>query len=204
MSSSTLAVRPAVPSELEEVTALCLAAFADEAVITWVLPDPAARAVQMRTMFEATLAEAVAADTVLLALADSGAPIAVSFWVPGPDTAESPEATGSGASPGVSAHEHRLAALAQATEAARPDIPHLHLSSMAVLPGHRGHGAGGALISAGLARAEGLGLPVQLEASTPESHRLYARHGFRDRGAPLRLPGGGPTLRPMMRERPVT
>ena len=202
MTAPTTTARLAVPSDREEVAALCLEAFADEAVITWLLPDPATRPAQMRTMFVAPLENAIAAETVLLAVTGTGAPIAVSFWIP---RAEAPEEaaprSGSGAGTDEDPVGRRLAVLEDATEGARPDVPHLHLSSMAVLPGQRGRGAGGAMLAAGLARAEELRLPVHLEVSTPASRRLYVRHGFRDHGAPLELPGQGPVLRPMWRER---
>lgn len=200
--SSPITTRLATPSDRDEVAALCLEAFVDEAVITWVLPDPTTRPAQMRAMFDASLDDAIDADSVLLAVTDVGAPVALSFWI---SRASAPEPTGSRPHP----EEHpdddpvarRLAAIEEATEGARPDVAHLYLSSMAVLPGHRGRGAGGAMITAGVARATALELPVHLEASTPESRRLYARHGFRDHGAPISLPGRGPVLQPMRRER---
>src|SRR5699024_12480691 len=65
MTAPTTTARLAVPSDREEVAALCLEAFADEAVITWLLPDPATRPAQMRTMFVAPLENAIAAETVL-------------------------------------------------------------------------------------------------------------------------------------------
>src|SRR5699024_12766146 len=156
------------------------------------------------TLLIAAPAIAFASWHVLPAATAPAAPIAVSFWIP---RAEAPEAaaprSGSGAGTGEDPVGRRLAVLEDATEGARPDVPHLHLSSMAVLPGQRGRGAGGAMLTAGLARAEELRLPVHLEASTPASRRLYVRYGFRDHGAPLELPGQGPVLRPRWRERAV-
>ncbi len=76
-------------------------------------------------------------------------------------------------------------------------VPHVYLSAMAILPRRRGLGAGTAMLRHGLDRASGLDLPAYLEASTPRNRRLYARHGFRDRGEPIHLPEGGPVLQPM-------
>lgn len=78
-------------------------------------------------------------------------------------------------------------------------FPHLYLYSIAVVPEHRGKGAGGAMIKARLATAEQDGMPVYLEASTEDSARLYRRHGFEAIGERLRLPEEGPTLIPMWR-----
>jgi GNAT superfamily N-acetyltransferase len=75
----------------------------------------------------------------------------------------------------------------------------VYLSAMAALPRRRGLGAGTALLRHGLERAQGLGLPVYLEASTPQNRKLYARHGFQDHGEPVPLPDGGPVLQPMWR-----
>lgn len=52
----------------------------------------------------------------------------------------------------------------------------------------------------GLDRAHRLSLPVYLEASTPQSRKLYARHDFVDQGPPLPLPDSGPVLQPMWHE----
>jgi GNAT superfamily N-acetyltransferase len=78
-------------------------------------------------------------------------------------------------------------------------VPHLYLFSIAVVPEHRGAGAGGAMLKARLATAEQEGMPVYLEASTEDSARLYRRHGFEAIGDRLRLPEEGPTLIPMWR-----
>lgn len=196
--NSPTTTRLAVPADREELAALCLEAFADEAVITWALPDPATRPVRMRAMFEASLDEAVAAETVLLAVTGPGAPSAVSFWNPrdGAPTSDGPRPDH-----GDGPEARRLTAIEEATEAVRPDVPHLHLSSMAVRPAQRGRGAGSAMLTAGLARADALELPVHLEASTPAARRLYLRHGFRDHGPKMQLPDDGPVLQPMWRER---
>lgn len=50
-----------------------------------------------------------------------------------------------------------------------------------------------------LARADAEGAPVYLEASTRQSQRLYARHGFRPEGALIELSEDGPKVQPMWR-----
>lgn len=196
MSASMIATRLATVSELGEVIALCIAAFADEAVISWVLPDPVTRVRHMETMFGASLGSAVEAQAVILAVTAHGEPIAASIWVPRaepsapaePLTADDPVT-------------RRLAAVQEATEAHHPEVPHLYLSSMAVRPGYRNQGAGGAMITSGLTRASELDLPVYLEASTPANRTLYERHGFRDGDKPIRLFDDGPVLQPMWADR---
>ncbi|MFF8955610.1 GNAT family N-acetyltransferase [Streptomyces sp. NPDC014894] len=140
-------------------------------------------------MFGASLG----AGALILAVAD-GEPVGASIRLPrsgGPE----PSAPPAGGDPTV----RRLSAVQRATDLRRPGRAHLHLhlQSMAVRPEHRRRGAGAAMLASGPARADELGLPVRLEASTSEDRRLYERLGCRDLGEPIRLPEGGPSPRPM-------
>ncbi|MDG4830991.1 GNAT family N-acetyltransferase [Solwaraspora sp. WMMD1047] len=189
---TTLTTRPAHRSESGSLLAICLEAFADEAVTAWVVPDPEARLAGMREMLPASLAAALDAGAVILAVGPDGEAVAASVWIdkqgapaaPVPPTAGDPVA-------------RRLAMVVSATAARHPAVPHVYLSAMGTLPRWRGSGAGTAMLRHGLDRARGLGLPVYLEASTPSNRRLYARHGFSDHGPPVPLPDGGPVLQPM-------
>src|SRR5699024_5161632 len=157
-----------------------------------ILPNPSARGRAMQERFRHALAATIEAGHLILAIAADSAPIAASTWLPrtGDAAADAPLSTAADEDP-VST---RLRQLAEATASRQADVAHLHLASMAVLPAHRRQGAGGALVRAGLTRADHLDLPVHLEASTPGSRALYQRHGFRDQGEPIHLPDGGPTL----------
>lgn len=195
--ATTMTARTARIDEAEEVTRLCLAAFADEAVTAWVIPDPAARREHLRHMVRASLEGAIEAGSLVLAIASDGAPVAASFWMPRAARSGLPAPSNSVVADDDPAG--RFAAVEAATHARRPDTEHLYLSSMATLPSHRGQGAGGAMLTEGIGRARAAGLPVYLEASTSDNRRLYERTGFRALGGPLRLPDGGPTLQPMWR-----
>ncbi|MFF0451363.1 GNAT family N-acetyltransferase [Streptomyces sp. NPDC004609] len=191
MTAPPVTTRPATISELHEVAALCTAAFADEAVMAWALPDPVTRLTYLRGVFGASLGAAVDTGALILAVAD-GVPAGASIRVPRsgiPETTEPPA--------GDDPVSRRLRAVQEATDTRHPDSPHLYLQSMAVRPEHRRRGAGSAMITSGLARAGERELPVYLEASTPDNRKLYERHGFRDRGEPIRLPDDGPSLQPM-------
>ena len=186
-----LTVRPSVPSEFGTVLPVCVEAFADEAVSAWVEPDAERRQEHTRELFEPSLRAAVEAGQLVAAFLGAD-PVAASVWVdlPGaPPDPDLPEDDRQAA--------RRLAAVLSATGAHHPDVPHVYLSAMAALPRRRGLGAGTAILRYGLEHARGLSLPVYLEASTPRNRKLYARHGFEDHGAPIRLPEGGPTLQPM-------
>ncbi|MEU0990184.1 GNAT family N-acetyltransferase [Streptomyces sp. NPDC005953] len=191
MTVPTTTTRLATASELEEVAALCTAAFADEAVMAWVLPDPGTRIQQLHGMFGSSLGGAADAGALMLAVAD-GERIGASIWLPRtgvPQPMELPV--------GTDPTSLRLRAVQKATDTRCPEGAHLYLQSMAVRPEHRGQGAGSAMLTSGLARAKDMGLPVYLEASTPDNRTLYARHGFRDHGEPIHLSDDGPSLQPM-------
>ncbi|OEV04486.1 GNAT family N-acetyltransferase [Streptomyces oceani] len=196
MTAPAFNVRSARSAELAAVTELCLAAFADEAVTAWVVPDPAHRPEHLRRTFGESLATVVADGGMTLALTPEGEPVAASVWL---SCASGERATGP-EGPAVQDEDpvaRRLAVVDAATGSRHPTVAHLHLSAMAVLPHQRGRGAGAAVLAAGLERARARRLPVYLEASTPDNRRLYERHGFRHLGDPISLPEGGPSLQPM-------
>jgi GNAT superfamily N-acetyltransferase len=203
--TSTLIVRPVVPSEFSSVLPVCIEAFADEAVSAWVEPEPKLRRGRTRELFATSLRAAVDAEQLLAAFLPGGDPIAASVWIDLDDAAPTGAPPTSDV-PGTQMHAQpeedrpaarRLAAVLSATSARHPDVPHIYLSAMAALPRRRGLGAGTAMLHYGLDRARRLGLPVYLEASTPRNRKLYARHGFHDLGDPIHLPDDGPALQPM-------
>lgn len=197
MSASGIITRNATSAELGTVTDLCLAAFADEAVTAWLIPDPGQRQNYMRQMFSASLETVITTGSLIIATDSSGVPVAASIWLRPTTTLDEPKLSAAENDEDDDPQAQRMAAVEAATQARRPDDPHLHLSSMATLPDHRGRGAGAAMLTAGLERARTLELPVYLEASTSDNRRLYERFGFRDIGEPINLPDGGPSLQPM-------
>ena len=91
-----------------------------------------------------------------------------------------------------------------AMDSHHPDEPHIHLAILGVDPTRQGSGVGSALVRAGLARADGAGLPVYLDTSAAKNVPYYLRFGFEvicefdfPMGGPhawgmLRRPGAGP------------
>lgn len=212
MTASATRARAATATEIDEVVDLSLAAFADEAVMSWAFQDASDSHAAMRRMFGESLGAAIESGSLLLAVDSGGNAVAMSIWLPSAAehaTAQStPQSTRpadpSPTTPSQAASDgpvaRRLASIQEHTTERVPDVPHLLLSAMAVLPTHRGRGAGSVLIRAGLDRAGALGLPVYLEASSSDNRRLYERFGFRDRGGAIELPDGGPVIQPMWRE----
>jgi GNAT superfamily N-acetyltransferase len=80
-----------------------------------------------------------------------------------------------------------------------PREPHWYLLYVGAVPAAQGTGVGTALLEAMLAECDERGDAAYLEATTEQSRKLYARHGFVDR-EPLRLPDGGPLMYPMWRD----
>jgi ribosomal protein S18 acetylase RimI-like enzyme len=79
-----------------------------------------------------------------------------------------------------------------------PDEPHYYLELVGVRPAHRGCGLGGALLRAGLERADAEGRAAYLHTSNPAAVPLYRRFGF-EVARELRLPAGGPAVVAMRR-----
>ncbi|WP_428966592.1 GNAT family N-acetyltransferase [Micromonospora fluostatini] len=201
MPPSAVRVRLAVPADIDTLVPACVAAFADEVVLCWVLPDPAERAARTAPMFQGLMHAAVHDEQITVAELPDGTLAGVSMWVrpTATPTPPAPATQSAAATPPDDPVARRLATVTETVTAHRPREPHLYLASMGVRPDQRGHGVGGAMLVHRLREADADGLPTYLEASTERSRRLYLRHGFHDHGQPLALPDGGPVLRPMWR-----
>ena len=75
----------------------------------------------------------------------------------------------------------------------RPAGPFAYLHLLAVDPGRRGEGLGGALLDAGIAAARADGLGACLDTMNPANVPFYEAHGLAVRHE-TPLPGGGPTV----------
>lgn len=60
----------------------------------------------------------------------------------------------------------------------RPEVPHVYIDAIGVLPGAQGKGLGSRLLGHALALADAAGVPVHLENSRERNLSFYARHGF--------------------------
>lgn len=200
MPTMSLTIRPARLHELDHLLDLTSEVFFDEAVLSWVIPDPVARRDDIRRLFTDSLRQTVEAGELVLAITPEGEAIGVSFWHEisshSKTTSDPVASDGAGSS---DPRTRRLHVAATATSARQPSAPHLYLSAMATHPDFRGRGAGKAVLDFGLTWALERDLPVYLEASTPQNRRLYLRHGFADDGSSIALPEAGPTLQPMWR-----
>jgi GNAT superfamily N-acetyltransferase len=173
-------------ADVETAVRVLTAAFADDPVGRWLTAgDPAVAELIFRP---AVLGSAARGE---LAVSPDGAAAAV--WLPRP---AEPAAVDQEPLPAELARLRTFLAL---TGTCHPvGRQHLYLVFLGVLPAAQGRGLGGALLRERLARADADGVPAYLEAGSERSLPLYARHGFRPAGAPVRLPDG-PRVRPMWR-----
>ncbi|HUF07122.1 MAG TPA: GNAT family N-acetyltransferase [Candidatus Binatia bacterium] len=114
--------------------------------------------------------------------------VGVAVWLVRPalnDPGPSPQPRVSGErlsdliSAGVIARLEAFDAVLQRLHAvARPDR-HVYLDMLGVVPAHRRRGIATALMEAGQAWADGLGLPCALDTDTAENVAFYERRGYR-------------------------
>jgi ribosomal protein S18 acetylase RimI-like enzyme len=186
-------VRAADPSEVDTVTGILVAAFQDDPVSRWVFPGDERRRTGAHPAFFHAIAGAGFAAGHVEVTADHAAAI---VWLPGGgdggDSGDSPV-------PGLEAAElDRLGVLLGMMADREPPERHRHAQFLGVVPGRQRQGVGGRLLRHGLDRFDAEGVPAYLEASSPDSARLYRRLGFRDHG-PAFAPPGGPPMQPMWR-----
>jgi ribosomal protein S18 acetylase RimI-like enzyme len=197
----TPSVRIATAADHAALGAVLGAAFFNDPVTLWMAPDLARRAVglpafhqRIAKAFEplggcqildnpagGALGGAVWEPLGTQAVADEDAEVFLADLVElaGPDAPQ-------------------LLACFELMEQHHPSTPSHYLFSMGVDPAHQGRGLGSAMLAEGLRRCDAAGEPAYLEATSPNSRRLYARHGFEVVGE-IQLPDG-PCMWPMWRE----
>jgi len=172
-------------------------AFFDLPPSRWLVEDPATRRAIFPAYFRLYVEHAVACG-LAHTTPDRDA---VALWLPaGPGAPDPP----GGYSTRLAAITGPLVARFEAFDAALETrhpvtVHHQHLALLAVSPGRQRHGTGTTLLTARHATLDAEGIPAFLEASGPDSRRLYLRHGYADYGPRIELPGG-PALYPMWRQ----
>ncbi|ATQ43391.1 GNAT family N-acetyltransferase [Caulobacter mirabilis] len=180
------------PVERHPVIDTLTLAFSTDPAVRYLFPTAKTFLANFPRLATAMAGSAIAAGTAWSA--DDGA---AALWLaPG----EKPDGDALGALVMETVAPERLAVLlelGELMEQHHPDEPHWYLSMVGVDPSRQGQGLGGALLKAGLRRADAEGLPAYLESSSPRNVPLYERHGFEVTG--LIKPGDHPGLIPMYR-----
>jgi GNAT superfamily N-acetyltransferase len=192
-----IATRQAAVQEQAELARTLAAAFADDPVFGWLLPDQLTREERLRRFFAIELRHmAFAHGTVWTGEGLPGAAICMP-----PGAWQLPPRVALTQGPAfVRAFGRRLpiaTALQAAMELRHERRPHWYVLAIGVRPEHQGRGLGTALLSPTLARCDREGLPAYLEASSDRNVALYERLGF-EHVRELRL-AGSPPLRLMLR-----
>ena len=192
-------VRPASRSDHGPIAAALAAAFASDPVMGFLLPDEARRPAQLRRHFAATIPLYAASGSIwvtedVTAAALWVAPGAYPFRLREELSIARARLEVFGRAP-----RRGLAALRALDRHHPHDPPHWYLDYLGVEPAGQGRGLGSALLEPLCARCDTERRGAYLNASSPRSRELYARHGFVVRSE-LRLPFGGPPVWRMWRE----
>jgi GNAT superfamily N-acetyltransferase len=186
-------VRPASTADRDRIVATLAAAFSTDPPLSWFLPDAQRRERLLRIHFAASLHLYVAWICE--------EPFGAALWLaPGRHPLRLRDEMAI-----LPAHlrvfgrrPRRGIGGQRALERHHPQAPHWYLDYIGVDPAAQGRGAGSALLAPMLERCDVEGRPAYLNAGSPRSRDLYARHGF-EVLSELRLPFGGPPLWRMWR-----
>ncbi|MCA2177080.1 GNAT family N-acetyltransferase [Nonomuraea glycinis] len=188
-------VRQAGDPDRKAVLDVLTEAFMNDPLVCWLFPEANDRG-RLQAHFYRPLLAHPAGETYLIGR-DEGASVWLALAAGQAPHDEHPDPPETDSVFGE--HGTRLRTLGQALAHRHPDHePHLYLPCMGVVGGRQGAGLGSAMLRHRLARADTDGLAAYLEASSPRSRALYLRHGFEDRGAPVRV-ADSPPLWPMWR-----
>lgn len=156
-------------------------AFYDDPVLGWLLPDAAARGRALRRFFAIETRDIALPHGLSTTTAGSGEAMGAALALPPGHWRTPPRVQLTHAASYLSIFGRRLPralGVLAALERRHPRRPHYYLAYIGVRPGAQGLGLGSALLRPILGRCDRDGLPAYLEASSPDSARLYRRLGF--------------------------
>ena len=160
------------------MAAILAAAFIDEPALSWILPNPGARADRLTIFFEAilcgTLSNGIALrspDDEAVALLRLPRRIHPGFFETLGALPKLMHALGDG--------QKRARLLSQSLRAHEPrDFPYWYLQFVGVAPSHQQQGWGGIAVRACLAKARAAAMPVYLETPKRTNVSFYKHLGF--------------------------
>jgi GNAT superfamily N-acetyltransferase len=190
---------PAGWGDAEALSDVLQAAFWDDPVMSWVVPDERSRSRRMAKLFRVMMeAHYLSMRTVWTTSDQAGG----ALWAP-PGHWRIPPWDMFWASPSLAitmgARAMPAMRFLEHVDRQHPKEPHWYLGVLGTSPAHQGKGVGSALMMPVLERCDTEGLPAYLESSKESNIPFYARHGFEVTGK-ISEPRGGPTVWPMWRE----
>jgi GNAT superfamily N-acetyltransferase len=190
MDPAGVAPELAGPGDLPALAATCAAAFRDDAMIRWPMPD--ATPAILQELFRVILTPYIESGVLWkIHGCDGGA-----AWLPpgvAARFAEIEQSTRAAISPLTGDGGARYAAFWDWLDAHLPGEPCWFLDLVAVAPAAQGRGLGRALVTHGLQRARADRCPAFLETGTPRNVPFYESLGFQT-VAEQQAPDGGPVI----------
>jgi GNAT superfamily N-acetyltransferase len=184
--------RTATADDLGRLATALAAAFQDDPVFGWLMPDAATRPARLRRFFGHELRHVLARGQAWTASETAGAVLALP-----PGRWRTPPYVALLQARPFGRKLPRAAGLLAAIEWRHLRSPHYYLAYIGVAPEAQGQGRGSSLMRPTLDRCDAERLPAYLEASSERNAALYERLGFA-LTAELRF-AGSPPLRLMTR-----
>jgi GNAT superfamily N-acetyltransferase len=193
------AVRKATLADVPRLAVALARAFDTDPPMRWFLCDAATRVERARRLFDVMLRRVHMRRDDCYTTSDV---VGGALWVP-PGTWRLGVVDQVALLPGMLRVFGRGLGRAQrgltVMESGHPTAPHYYLDSLGVEPEWQGKGLGSALMAPVLERCDRERIPAYLNAGSPRSRNLYARHGFHVTEE-FRLPDEGPPLWRMWRD----
>jgi ribosomal protein S18 acetylase RimI-like enzyme len=187
-------IRSATASEKDRAISTVVTAFSSDPIARWVLPDSQRYLTYFPKFVPLMSGGAFEAGSAYCTDDFSAA----SLWLP-PGVHPDQEAMGALAESAVpAADQEKVFSFLEQMGAYHPTESHWYLPFIAVDPMHQGRGLGSALLIHALQTCDREQLPAYLEATSPDSRRLYERHGFEALGEIQSA--DSPPLFPMLRK----
>lgn len=194
-------VRAARRDEIAALARTLAAAFQDDPVMAWMLPDPQRRAKGLVRLFDAQIRhQHFASSGVDIAVDSAGTIAGAALWDPPGHWKTSPRTELRMLPQLLRAFGSRMRAGKQLVDlmtAAHPEEPHWYLATIGTHPAQRGGGYGRVLMNERLEHCDREGIPAYLESSKEVNIGYYERFGFEVTGT-ITIPDG-PDLWPMWR-----
>ncbi len=196
--SAGVDIRRASAADRATVAATVSAAFFDDPVTRWLLPDVQQRREVIEPMFGLYADAYLPHGETYLTADGNGAAV----WLPPGAQLLTPEqevAFGTALAELAGPAIERFAQLEETFAKYHPGEPLYYCQFLATVPAFQGRGIGSAFLRDVLQRADAEGMPAYHEATTPRNRALYERHGYVNVGE-FNLPDDGPPLWRMWRE----
>jgi GNAT superfamily N-acetyltransferase len=183
-------LRTATLAEADRLGEVVATEFFFDPLTEWLCPDSSRRDAIFPAYFGHAIEFALQAGTVWVAGDYDGVAVWFDKTTPPPPPPAEPEPEVVALCGDLAPKFHLIDQLMHEAEPAEP--AHDQLAFLVVNEKLRGQGIGSLLLDAHHARLDDAGLPAYLNATHPDSRRLYLRHGYQELSDAYHPPGGAP------------